>query len=174
MSKSLVTSTMSTDRTSEAETGARLPSLLGGALGGLVGALAFGLLAWALTPEMLRAAIPPMYGLEPTTAVGWAIHLLHGVILGVVFGAIVRLEAVDRYLDEAMPMGSDAVQTGVLGLFYGVAVWAILPVIVMPAWLTTVGYADAPTVPAFAVESFLGHVAYGASLGAVYGLVAER
>lgn len=156
------------------ETGFGLPWWASGVLGGVVGAAAFGSVMWVGSPEMLRASIPALYGFEPSTTVGWTVHLFHGAILGLAFGAIARLDPVAQYVE--MDVETDALRKfGVnsrlvaLGLVYGMAVWAILPVVVMPIWLGTVGAADAPTMPAIAVESLFGHLAFGLVLGVVFG-----
>ncbi|WP_227380496.1 histidine kinase [Haladaptatus halobius] len=154
-------------------------ALLGGVLGGIAGAAAFGVLMWALDPEFLEASIPALYGLEPTTTVGWAIHLLHGVILGVTFAAIVSRDAVARWLTadvetDALARTGLAMRLIAAGFVYGLAIWAILPVIVMPTWLGYVGHARAGVIPAIAVESLVGHVIFGTLLGAVYAAVVTR
>ncbi|ELY99660.1 hypothetical protein C482_09242, partial [Natrialba chahannaoensis JCM 10990] len=40
---------------------------VGGAVGGAVGALAFGALIWLFDPEVVSAAIPGIYGLDPVS-----------------------------------------------------------------------------------------------------------
>ena len=150
-----------------------------GALGGVVGAVGFGLLLMVIAPDFLAAMVPALYGVEPITAVGWLAHLAHGLILGVVFGALVEREVVMMHirgdvetdaLDETGPM----LRTIGAGVVYGLAVWAILPVLVMPAWLGAVGFAGAPTMPAVAIETLAGHLLYGLLLGAVYAVTAGR
>ena len=131
-----------------------------GVVGGLVGSAAFGAMMAAMVPGVLEGAIPAMYGLEPpNTAAGFAIHLAHGAVLGVVFAAVVGIAD----LGDA-----SARELAGAGLAYGLAVWAVLAVVVMPIWLQAVGFPPAPEVPNLAMESLVGHAVYGVLLGAVY------
>ena len=161
----------------EAETG--LSWWQAGAVGGVVGALAFGLLMTVLAPDFLAAIVPALYGVEPIAAVGWLFHLAHGLILGIVFAALVEREVVMMHirgdvetaaLDETGPM----LRTIGMGVVFGLAVWAILPVLVMPAWLGAVGFADSPAFPAVALETLAGHLLYGLLLGVVYAVTVGR
>ncbi|WP_254766429.1 DUF6789 family protein [Salinilacihabitans rarus] len=127
-----------------------------GVAGGIVGALAFGALMAATSPEMLETVIPSMYGLEGGLA-GWFVHVSHGAILGVVFAAL--LVAAGRP-HPSLGAGTAA------GVAYGVVVWAALAVVVMPVWL---GMPE--MVPNLDVGSLVGHVVYGAGLGVVYALL---
>lgn len=162
------------DRTSDAGTGYGMPWWLGGVLGGIAGAAAFGALMWVTVPAAIRGEIPALYGVAPTTGVGWAIHLGHGAALGLVFGAVVQSERVDAYLDASMPESADAVQDAVIGVFYGVAVWAILPVVVGPLWIEAVGATDVGTLTGLGPVVLAGHALYGGVLGVVYGATVDR
>jgi len=102
-----------------------------------------------------------LYGLEGGIA-GTAVHLMHGLILGVVFAMV--LTAVGWTTPKLAP--SIAVGVG-----YGLVVWISLAAIVMPIWLAAVGFALAPDVPNITIESVFGHIAYGTVLGAVYALL---
>ncbi|MDF9748345.1 histidine kinase [Natrinema salsiterrestre] len=132
-----------------------------GTVGGIVGALVFGAMMAMQTPPVLEAAIPAMYGLEGGLA-GTVIHVSHGAVLGVVFAAL--LVATGR---TELGLGSSAA----VGLAYGLGVWAVLAVVVMPIWLSAVGFGMAPDVPNVAVESLVGHAAYGLVLGVVYAVL---
>ncbi|WP_049924252.1 hypothetical protein [Halopiger djelfimassiliensis] len=132
-----------------------------GTVGGIIGALVFGALMAVQTPGVLEQAIPALYGLEGGL-VGMTIHVAHGGVLGVVFAALLGAG------------GRTAVgpATGAsVGVGYGVVVWAILAVVVMPLWLSAVGFEMAPPVPNVAVESLLGHAAYGLVLGLTYAIL---
>ena len=128
-----------------------------GALGGILGAIAFGAMAAMMMPPMLEEMIPMMYGLEGELA-GWAIHVFHGVVLGVVFALIV--DAID--VDLSLPTGAAS------GVGYGIVVWAVLAVVVMPVWL---GMTE--MVPDVNLQSLGGHAVYGLILGVVYVALAE-
>ncbi|WP_254762680.1 histidine kinase [Natrinema marinum] len=147
-------------RTAE-RTGTRLEPWQAGTVGGIAGAIVFGAMMAAQTPGVLEGAIPALYGLEGGLA-GMVLHVAHGAVLGVVFAAL--LVATGRS-DPGVAAGS------ALGLGYGVVVWALLAVVVMPIWLSAVGFAMAPAVPNIAVESLVGHAAYGLVLGAAYALL---
>jgi uncharacterized membrane protein YagU involved in acid resistance len=111
-----------------------------------------------MTPA-IENAIPTMYGLSGGAA-GWVIHMFHVAILGVVFAAIA--ERAD--LDSLGP----SVESG---LAYGVVLWLVLAVLVMPVWLQTVGFAGAPALPNVNLQSLVGHLVYGGVLGLTYPFV---
>jgi len=131
-----------------------------GLAGGVVGSAVFAALLFAVDPAVLSTVVPVMYGLGPSTvAAGTAIHVAHGGVLGVGFAAIVGVA--DR--NGALP----GQQVG-LGLAYGLLLWAVLAAVVMPVWLSAVGFEAAPAVPNVDRASLVGHAAYGAFLGAAY------
>lgn len=136
-----------------------------GVTGGLAGALVFGAMMSVLTPGVLQMAIPAMYGIEgPAGALGWAIHMSHGAVIGIGFAAVAGLR----------PDLGDSVGTSLgVGAAYGLLVWVALAVIAMPIWLGAVGFAGAPPLPNVGVESLVGHVVYGAVLGGVYSAMAN-
>ncbi|GAA0543285.1 histidine kinase [Halorubrum ejinorense] len=136
-----------------------------GVVGGLAGALVFGAMMSALTPGVLEMAIPAMYGVGgPAGAVGWAIHMGHGAVLGVAFAGIVDLR----------PELSESIGASLgVGAGYGLLVWVALAVIAMPIWLGAVGFPGAPPLPNVGVESLVGHVVYGIVLGGAYAAVAN-
>ncbi|RKD93775.1 DUF6789 family protein [Halopiger aswanensis] len=153
-----------TERRTVDRTATALEPWQSGAVGGIVGAIVFGALMAAQTPGVLEMAIPSMYGLEGGLA-GMIIHVSHGAVLGVVFAAL--LVAAGR-----PSLGAGAASAA--GLVYGLAVWALLAVVVMPIWLSAVGFPMAPSVPNVAVESLVGHAAYGLVLGVTYAALTRR
>ena len=136
-----------------------------GVAGGLVGSLVFGAMMSMMTPGVLQMAIPAMYGIEgPAGALGWAIHMSHGAVIGLGFAVIAGLK----------PDLVDSIGTSLgVGAGYGLLVWVALAVIVMPIWLGAVGFPGAPPLPNVGVESLVGHVVYGAVLGGVYSAMAN-
>jgi len=131
-----------------------------GTVGGIVGATAMAVLVSLMNPPTLSAAIPALYGLSGGIA-GWVVHLSHGAVLGVVFAAgwgALDVEGVGATVGA--------------GLAWGVLTWAGLAALVMPVWLSTVGFAGAPPFPNFAVPSLLWHVVYGGVLGGAYAALA--
>lgn len=157
--------------------GGGLNWLVGGALSGVVGSAAFGVLLWAIDPDYVAAGVPAIYGLEPASVVGWALHLLHGLVLGTIFGFVVTREPVlgtltaDVETDFIAAMGP-GLRFTLAGLAFGLAVWALLPVIVLSAWASAGGTAE-PGFPGPAVESLVGHMIYGLLLGALFSVLVE-
>lgn len=166
-----------TDSPAEHGIGTSLNWLIGGAVSGVVGSAAFGVLLWAIDPDIVTAGVPAIYGLDPASVVGWAFHLFHGLVLGIVFGFVVTRKPVlgtitaDVETGFIASMGPGARLT-LAGLVYGLAVWSILPLIVLPIW-TTVGRIDAPAFPATPVESLVGHVIYGSLVGGLFSVFVE-
>ncbi|ELZ31567.1 hypothetical protein [Halorubrum distributum] len=136
-----------------------------GVAGGLVGGLVFGAMMSAMTPGVLRMAIPAMYGIEgPAGALGWAIHMSHGAVIGLGFAAVAGLR----------PELGGSIGAGLgVGAGYGLLVWVALAVVAMPIWLGAVGFPGAPPLPNVGVESLVGHVVYGAVLGGVYAATTD-
>jgi hypothetical protein len=127
-----------------------------GVVGGILGATAMALLVTAMNPPTLAAAIPALYGLSGGVA-GWVVHLSHGAVLGVVFVAGVRALDVDGV---GPTVGA--------GVAWGVLTWAGLAALLMPVWLSAVGFPGAPPFPNFAPPSLLWHVVYGLVLGGAF------
>ncbi len=130
------------------------------ALGGLAGGLVFGLLLQSLG---MMPVIGSLYGVE-SVAVGWVAHLLHSLVFALVFAAaVVRTD----YRDAGpAPMAA-------LGAGYGVVLWLVAAAIAMPLWMSAVGLA-APAIPNLDVNSLVGHLVYGALLGAVFAFARRR
>ncbi|WP_290814156.1 hypothetical protein [Halovivax sp.] len=151
---------------------------IGGAVGGAIGAAAFGLLMWAFDPGVLEAAVPGIYGFDSSTALGMSLHVLHGAALGVVFGFLVTRPAVLGIVrtdveTEAVSETGLALRIVAAGFVFGLAVWAILPLLVLPVWVDAIGTAAAGDFPAIAVESLLGHTLFGLVLGLVFAVLAD-
>ncbi|MFP8954087.1 hypothetical protein ACLI4Z_14135 [Natrialbaceae archaeon A-arb3/5] len=151
---------------------------VGGALGGAVGAAVFGLVVWLFDPEVVSAAIPAIYGLDPIGVIGWSIHIGHGIVLGTIFGFLVTRAPILGVI-ATNPETESLSQTGIMlrvigaGFVFGLAVWAILPIIVLPAWLEAMGTEAAGDFPGIAVESMLGHMLFGIVLGIVFATVVD-
>ena len=145
---------------------------LAGAAGGFLGSVLFGLMMrYVMPPPLLEVVIPAMYGIEgPALAAGWAIHQFHGVMLGLTYVALVQFEP---FREPARRLGGSLV----LGMAYGVLTTIGLAVIVMPLWLSAVGFPMAPPFPNIAfpgtVLSLVAHVVYAIPLALAYALVTE-
>lgn len=156
--------------------GGSLNWLVGGAVGGFAGALILGGLLWVLEPTTVTETIPEMYGLDGGGMTGWGFHLLHGVILGVIFAFVVTRKFVLEILSadietpalDALSLSARLTGTGVL---YGIAVWALGPGLVL---VTAVSVGDASNpLPVGSGYNLLGHIVYGSLLGAMVSLFTD-
>lgn len=129
-----------------------------GVVGGLTGGVVFGAMMVAMMPGVIEAGIPALWGLEGSIA-GWFIHLSNAAIFGVVFAALAGYGLGGR-VTYGRSIG--------LGAAYGVVLWVLMAVILMPVWLQAVGFAGAPPLPNINELSLVGHIVYGLVLGAVY------
>lgn len=151
---------------------------IGGIIAGAVGAAAFGLVMWLFDPEIVQVSIPAFYGLEAGGIAGWAIHIAHGAVLGVIFGFIVTREMILGII-RTNPETEALSETGVTvrlvgaGLAFGLAIWAIIPLIVLPALAGPIGGEAATEFPGTAVESLSGHALFGLVLGAVFAITID-
>lgn len=148
---------MASETTTAVESQSRHVAWTGGALAGLVGGIIMGAMLTAQMGPVIRVAIPSMYGLEGLAA-GWVVHLFHSVVLGVAFAGVA----------DALDLGDSLGPTAALGVGYGVLLWTLLAVLVMPVWLGAVGSPANPPLPNVSIQSLVGHVVYGAVLGAVF------
>lgn len=154
-------------------------ALLGGVLGGVVGTTGFGLLSMALGLGFVRSFIPALFGLGQSGVVGWTVHLATGAVLGLGFGAVVSRDAVRAILAPEGPepiLGPVDVDVRAIGaaVAYGLAIWALLPMLVLPVWLGTVDVAGVDAVPGSGLPSLLAHLVFGLLLGVTYALVTRR
>lgn len=151
--------------------------VVGGAVGGAVGAAVFGFLMWLVDPAAVAVAIPEIYGLEPFSAVGWAMHIAHGVVLGLVFGFLVTRNLILGTLrteveTDALSQTSVGLRLVGAGFVFGLAVWAILPLLILPVWADAMG-GGAGGFPTAAAESLIGHLLFGTVLGLVFATIVD-
>lgn len=156
--------------------GGTLNWLVGGAIGGVIGSLLFGAVLWFVDPTIITEAIPAIYGIEPAGTAGWLFHLGHGLVLGSVFGFLVTRDPIFGTLMADVETGflaamGPGMRLTLAGFVYGLAVWTILPVVVLPLW-STVGFGN-PGFPGPAAASLGGHLLYGLLLGALFALIVE-
>jgi hypothetical protein len=147
---------MATDTTTSTATGTDTAEWQYGVVAGVIGGIVMGALMVMQMRPVLEVAIPSMYFLTGGAA-GFTIHVAHGAGLGVVFAAIASTQT-----DLSTAKGV------ALGAGYGVALWIVLAVIVMPIWLSAVGSPATPPLPNVSVTSLIGHLAYGVVVGGVY------
>ena len=148
---------MATETSTSTVTDVGLADWQAGVVGGIAGATVMAILISLMNAAVLQGAIPALYGLAGGIA-GWVVHLSHGAVLGVVFAAIVESGIVDRTTGKTVG----------LGLLWGAITWVGLAALVMPLWLSALGFPMAPPIPNFAIPSLLWHVVYGGVLGVAY------
>lgn len=156
--------------------GGRFNWLVGGAVGGLVGAALFGVFLWLVEPAIVTEAIPELYGLEGGGLTAWAFHLVHGVVLGTVFAFLITRDPIMGTLtaDVETPvidtMGP-TLRIVAAGLVYGLILWVIFPGLVLTALVTTGDTAD--TQPWASIFNLVGHLLYGMLLGGLVSLFTD-
>jgi uncharacterized membrane protein YagU involved in acid resistance len=128
-------------------------SLKAGILGGVIGGVIFGLFMGMMGKILMVAR---MVGSE-SLAVGWIIHMIISVIFGVGFGII----------------GVNAKRVIGLGTIYGVVLWIVGPLVVMPMMMgmgTNLGSAFTPDQ----LINLVTHVFFSLILSGVYKVVTNR
>jgi len=154
--------------------GGSLNWFLGGAVGGIVGALLLGGLLWVVDPEIVTDTIPAVYGLQTGPTVGWLFHFLLGLGLGVIFAFLVTRRLIIGIItaDVETPflaaMGPVSRIT-LAGIAYGLTIWVFLPGIIATVLLAS-GEDPFPTVT---VASLVGHLLYGMLLGLLVSLFVD-
>ena len=124
----------------------------------------------ATTVMTMLMLMAPLMGLPPMpigaqlggflgigSAAGWSMHFMIGAVLSVGFAAVVA---------PRLP-GKAAVR----GLVYGVGVFLLAQLVVMP--MMGAGVFSGGNVPMI-MGSLMGHLAFGAVLGAIYGVAPAR
>lgn len=136
------------------------------ALAGALGTLAFGGFFLAIgNTGTIAGAIPALYGFSgPSLLIGGLIHLVHGAVLGVLYAALISATDYGHHLEEVK-------KATIWGLGYGVVTTVVLAAVLMPVWLSAVGFPKAPSAPNFSPMGLIGHLIYGAVLGASYPLI---
>lgn len=151
---------MAVEEAAESRTGYSDGKWQAGAIGGLLAGVVMGVMLQMMMTPVITRAIPALYGMDGAI-VGWIAHLFHSVVFGLIFVAIVSTTPLSKYTDTT-------VRSAGLGIVYGIVIWVIAAGIVMPLWLSGVGFPNAPPLPNFNPMSLVGHLVYGVILGAVY------
>jgi uncharacterized membrane protein YagU involved in acid resistance len=144
MSTTTTATTPTTPTTTGADVGRRMAA---GAVGGLVGGMAFGMLMQMM--DMI-GLVAMMVGSE-SVVVGWLVHLTISVALGAGFG-LVSIRGLDSW---GRGIG--------MGVAYGIVWWVLGALLLMPAKLGMPLF----NLDATAGQSLMGHMIFGAILGAV-------
>lgn len=136
------------------------------ALAGLIGGILFGVIVQFWLGKMSGMGL--LYGSRSLTR-GWISHLFHSIIGALLFMSIVNRKPFDRYLDEPL-------YRIVLGLMYGLFLWAALTAIILPIWFGVVAPWPGGPPQNFTnsqfIGSLIGFLTYGAVVGA--GANSER
>jgi hypothetical protein len=136
----------------------------GGAIAGFVATAAMGLVITAMNVPTLREAIAGLYALEGSLAAGWAAHLVHGTIFGLLFAAFLTDPAVYAVTERVW-------KTVFAGIVYGLVLAVAAAGVIMPMWLATVGFPAPPRIPFVTGPVLLWHLVYGVVLGALFPFV---
>jgi uncharacterized membrane protein YagU involved in acid resistance len=128
--------------------------MMHGVLGGLAGGVVFGIMMQALG---MIGMIGMLVGSE-SLAVAWALHLVFSAVFGAVFGAVVA----PRVSGWGAGLGA--------GVVYGLVLWVVGPLLTMPAMMGMPVF----TIDATALQSLVGHLVFGAVLGAVVVALSGR
>lgn len=115
----------------------------------------------------LRVAIAGLYGFEGNLLAGWAAHLVHGTLFGIVFASVLSDPGLYRLSDWAW-------KTLLAGIVYGLVLAIVGAGFVMPIWLSTIGVFAQSAVPSLSVPMLAWHVVYGSVLATAYELLKRR
>lgn len=148
------------------------------ALGGLLGAIVMSII---LVGSKLMMGLPAMADFmvmgsfaggqgEGAVTVGWSTHLLTGIVVGVIFGAI------STYVTKLKITG---LRKGLLlGILYGFVVYVVLflPLLTMgfaPIMMAMMGPAAAAMAPIVMAIGLVEHLIYGGVLGTTVAMGAR-
>lgn len=127
---------------------------------GLIGGLVMGVLFSLLMPPVIENAIPALVGLSGGIA-GWVVHMSISAVFGVVFAAALVQPRIAAVADSVVGAVG-------LGLVYGAILWVVAAGVVMPLWLSAVGFPSPPPLPNLGLMGLLVHLAFGLVLGVSY------
>lgn len=134
-----------------------LTRIRNGALAGVVGGIAFGILMAMMGMLKMIASIIG----SQSTAVGWVIHLMISAMIGIGF-AIVFHNLTETKSRSVMA-----------GLIYGAIWWVLGPLTLMPLMMG-MGLQWSAAAASAAMPSLVGHLIYGLILGWTYSYLASR
>lgn len=155
---------------------------LAAVVGGLVGGVLMGAMILGPGGGEAFGLIAIMYGVsiesDSVAIVGIVMHLVHAVVLALLFAAAVSWRPVAEGVDAAaarVPRFGTAVVVGLLGLVYGVVVWVAGWGYVMTEWLFRVGfqYYD-PWGGWLGADTLVLHLVYAVPMALVFVAVSRR
>lgn len=142
-----------------------------GAMSGFVAAAVMGITISLVQLDTLRVAIAGLYGFEGSLALGWAFHLLHGTLFGLVFAAVLSDPGLYRLTEWRW-------KTVLAAVVYALVLAVVGAGFVMPLWLEIAGIGTPGGVPYVTVPLLVWHLVYGLVLGLAYpaaeGLLEKR
>lgn len=97
-------------------------------------------------------------------ASGWIVYPVYGVLIGWLFGALLRHQALDIR------------RASLIGALYGVIWWILAGLLLVPAGLEHIPLSSAAVdaVRPVALPLLIGHLVYGAVLGACWAAIVRR
>jgi uncharacterized membrane protein YagU involved in acid resistance len=138
-------------------------SIINGIIGGIVGGVVFGLMMMMTMPGMMEVIGTLIFG-QQNLLIGWITHILISIIFGAGFAVGIILLATPLSLDLA-----NIVISLIAGAVYGVVVWIIGPLIIMPLMMGMPLF----NINEMALMSLVGHLAFGLVAGGVFGFLSK-
>lgn len=145
-------------------------TLTAGAVAGLIAGVVFGLMMQMMSAPTPDGTSVPMMAMvaqvvgSGSLAVGWLYHLFNSALIGAIFAWLVANR------------GAGKGRLAALGAGYGFVWWVLGGLILMPLLLGMPAFAPLRMAPMFpvAMGSLVGHLIYGALLGAALGWLGSR
>jgi len=138
-----------------------------GAVAGFVATAVMGVAISLGDLSVLRDAVAGLYTFEGNLFAGWIAHLIHGTLFGVLFAVILSDPGLYRLTDWIW-------KTVLAGVVYGLVLALAGAGVIMPIWLSTVGFSSPPSVPNVTLPLIAWHALYGTVLGATFAVVDGR
>jgi hypothetical protein len=135
-----------------------------GAIAGLLATVAMGVAITVTNEPTLKNAIAGLYGQEGSIVAGWAAHLAHGTLFGLIFAGVLTDPTFYDLTDSVL-------KTALLGILYGLLLAIAGAGFIMPVWLSLVGFENAPSILNLNAPILGWHVIYGVALGGLYPLL---
>jgi hypothetical protein len=135
-----------------------------GVIAGVIAAIASALAITAVDASVLAQDVAGLYGFGGSVIAGWAAHLVHGTLFGLIFAAVLT----DPMLSAARKTPARTVIAAIVfGLVLAVAGAGVL----MPMWLDAVGVGSGMPLPRLSVPLVLWHGVYGVVLGVAFATI---
>ena len=138
-----------------------------GAISGLLAAVVMGVGITLTQQVTMQVAIAGLYGQSGNLVAGWAAHLFHGTLFGVLFAAILADPGLYHLTDWPR-------KTVLAGIVYSMVLAVAGAGIVMPMWLELVGVTAPGTILALSGPMLVWHLLYGAVLGVLFPFIEDR